>query len=75
MNNLSGPLPSVTRDCPLCNARNATDPSTGGSSGSALTIAPMRTGYGAPQASHVYQAPLGSLLWALAPAGVHRMRR
>ena len=47
MNKLSGPLPAVTRNCPLCNPRNATDPHSS-RTGAALTVEPMRDGYGAP---------------------------
>ena len=48
-NKLSGTLPAVTPNCPLCTPHQNT---TNGF-GSALTVQPMRPGYGAPHAALV----------------------
>ena len=48
-NKLSGTLPAVAPNCPLCSPHQNT---TNGF-GSALTVQPMRPGYGAPHAALV----------------------
>ena len=49
MNNLSGPLPAITTNCPLCNRRMTLPGSFNGDpgSGSGLVLEPMRAGFGA----------------------------
>ena len=51
LNNLTGPLPAITPNCPLCAARLSvlTDPGTqyDPGKGSGLILEPMRAGFGA----------------------------
>ena len=49
LNNLSGPLPAITPNCPLCNPRLTLPGSFNGDPGrgSGLILEPMRAGFGA----------------------------